>query len=355
MNCTHCGKPLTVHVLDGPGGRWEERLYCAACRSFQNQPGDRRCLYCGSTYRRFLRSGLLGCARCYDTFAADLQDIVEKYRGRSQAPIDRSSATHRPGGLARSRSAELAALVLGQQDDGTPAAGAGEGHDRPAADDLPPPAGAPGETEPERSPILGCRLRLARNIAGLPFWNRLGPAAQAMLSSALLSPAQALGLYFAPADQYSGEPATGEELRRLQRSGMIPAQAFAARRVPGRDVWIYTGDEDHFRIQWLFEHESENVFDPVREVETLRRSVSSTIEEIAEIDTLFACQWHDDHGYLTACPGIGGAGIRLSVLLDLYALQRRGRWAIWQERLLQAGFEVRGSRGEGATRSGDER
>jgi protein arginine kinase activator len=43
-----------------------------------------RCSACGSTLKEFRESGRLGCAQCYESFAAHLRDLLRRLHGSSQ-------------------------------------------------------------------------------------------------------------------------------------------------------------------------------------------------------------------------------------------------------------------------------
>ena len=337
MNCSFCGKTLNVHVLDpsAESGGWQDRLYCTACRSFQALPGDAACLYCGGTYRHFLATGRLGCARCYEAFAADLEPLVERYRGEAAGAAYAHSRNYvyAPDRLAIARSEEVVRLVREAREeliesDATLDFGA-------------PPANAAGRLPAEReSPdrIVWYRVRVARNIAGLPY--RLSASACAMLDQVLLAPAAPLAVHFPGGLE---PPMSASALTREQAAGHLPRAARAA--VAGRSggapeaVRIYTGDEDHLRIQWRGRTE-------LSRLEDLAPRLDAILQTVHELNALYAFQYRQDYGFLTACPGIGGAGVRVSFLISVHNLVSRGLWREYERRLLQSGLEVRGSRGE---------
>lgn len=47
-------------------------------------PGARACPGCGLTYQEFARTGLLGCAQCYNTFADVLEPVVRRVHGHTR-------------------------------------------------------------------------------------------------------------------------------------------------------------------------------------------------------------------------------------------------------------------------------
>jgi len=54
---------------------------------------QKACPGCGLTYADFARTGLLGCARCYETFAGALEPVVRRVHGHTRhvgkAPVGR--------------------------------------------------------------------------------------------------------------------------------------------------------------------------------------------------------------------------------------------------------------------------
>ncbi|MCR9145315.1 MAG: hypothetical protein NXI24_23955 [bacterium] len=367
MNCTFCGKALSVHLLDPGEGGWQDRLYCSACRSFQHLPGDTTCLYCSSTYRHFLASGRLGCAHCYDAFAADLEPLVEQYHGaaaeeKNSAPgkpaeAINSADAYRPGRLARARSQEIVRMLTqsdaadldpgerqspgGAQAFREAARASGQSDGRFSSDAAEDPADL--EQDAERPHSVTWRIRVARNIAGLPY--RLDAGERDLLDAILLGPGSSLATHL-PGGL---EPIfSGPELAGLQMAGILPAGARAAarggstsagRQADAGDFWAYTGDEDHLRMQWRGRID-------LAELEGMASRFDRILHEIDRIDELFAFQYHARHGFLTACPGIGGAGIRLSCLISVENLVAAGIWSEYRRRLLESGLEVRGGRGE---------
>ncbi len=69
------GPQFTVqHVLGGMIG--QEPLGAA-----RTETSTKRCPHCGYTYQRFAETGRLGCDRCYQTFAAELDPLVRRLHG----------------------------------------------------------------------------------------------------------------------------------------------------------------------------------------------------------------------------------------------------------------------------------
>ncbi len=336
-----------MHLLDPGEGGWQDRLYCSACRSFQHVPGDAACPYCASTYRNFLATGRLGCAHCYDEFAADLEPLIEKYQaGRTPGASVDAGRAHRyvPDRLAQTRSQEIVRLVLAAG--ARPDSDLGHQSSESAAEFVESylSDSQNGRDPGQRRGLLRWRVRVARNIAGLPY--RLTTGQQAMLERMLLSGGSSLAAHLPGG---LGPVLRGSQLAELQAVGVLPAGARAAAfRGPspagpaGADFWAYTGDEDHLRLQWRGRPEPA---DESTEA-ALAGRFDAIFQQIERLDELFAFQYHSEYGFLTACPGIGGAGIRVSFLLEAGHLMAAGIWDEYRRRLLESGLELRGERGE---------
>ena len=124
----------------------------------------------------------------------------------------------------------------------------------------------------------------------------------------------------------------------LSRQGEKRAGIAAATEGPV----VYCGDEDHVRLEWLF---------PAIEDDESHRNLQRFLALLPGLDALYAWQYHRDYGFLTACPGIGGLGIRLSFEMYLPGLRTAGARTRWEDRLVRAGFELRGADGEGSAGS----
>jgi protein arginine kinase activator len=110
-SCDHCGKPAVVHNTVIVNGKVIEHHLCeehAAAVTGQPvgpvpinallgqlaQGGAARargptCPSCGLTFHDFKSTGLLGCARCYDTFAATLVPVLERAHGGATQHVGR--------------------------------------------------------------------------------------------------------------------------------------------------------------------------------------------------------------------------------------------------------------------------
>ncbi|MCL6562882.1 MAG: UvrB/UvrC motif-containing protein [Firmicutes bacterium] len=142
--CQRCLKrPATVQFSKVVNGEKSERLLCEECAreegafhfmlgpvfTVQNVLGgligqvpgpvrpsfqERRCPHCGYTYQRFAETGRLGCDRCYETFADQLEPLIRRIQGRAshhgKVPGRAGRAYLRQREIARMK-AELKAAV----------------------------------------------------------------------------------------------------------------------------------------------------------------------------------------------------------------------------------------------------
>jgi protein arginine kinase activator len=50
----------------------------------KNQTSDAVCPHCGQTYAAFQKTGMLGCAGCYQAFRKELTPLITRMQGRTQ-------------------------------------------------------------------------------------------------------------------------------------------------------------------------------------------------------------------------------------------------------------------------------
>lgn len=105
MKCDVCDAVATVHVIEIHNGKKVEKHLCEkhaaeeglpvkvsqkpldqllekfVLKHTHEQPDktvEQRCEFCGMTYSEFRRTGLLGCAGCYETFDPILKPLVQR-------------------------------------------------------------------------------------------------------------------------------------------------------------------------------------------------------------------------------------------------------------------------------------
>ena len=199
---------------------------------------------------------------------------------------------------------------------------------------------------PENDVVFSSRVRLARNLAGYPFVDRLSVFDREKIISSFREATEKL----LEPDSYIMLSASGLQQadllclleRQLVSREFLDGEVERAVLIDrGEHLSIMALEEDHLRVQALsagFDLET-----PWQRVNDLDN----------RYETLLPYAFDEKHGYLTACPTNVGTGARLSVMLHLPALiltneSERAFRAIQKMKL-----ELRGLYGEGSKPLGD--
>lgn len=203
-------------------------------------------------------------------------------------------------------------------------------------------------TGPDSDIVISSRIRIARNILGLPF-PMLATNQQSLDSLSMLSKVQ----------ETDGFRSLGHfqmiqlsELSDLEKQVLVekhlvsPSLANESRNggvllKDDESVSIMINEEDHLRIQCLYPG----------------MQIVKAWEEANQIDDLF--EQHVEYafdeklGYLTSCPTNVGTGIRASVMMHLPALVLTQQINRILQAVTQVGLAVRGIYGEGSEALGN--
>ena len=117
MLCNHCNKRQATKTREEiVDGEKTSGYYCADCYhalflvADEIKVSPQKCTYCGKSKESVLRSGLVGCAGCYQSFAKDLLPLIIKTQG------DRAHIGEAPAATMDERRAkryeELQVLIL---------------------------------------------------------------------------------------------------------------------------------------------------------------------------------------------------------------------------------------------------
>jgi len=202
---------------------------------------------------------------------------------------------------------------------------------------------------PQADIVISSRIRLARNLKGVPFPNLMKGEQQArvvsQVSRAIHSPGiiQAVG-------ELKLQPL--RELPQLERQILVEkhlispdlAEAGGERAVVLREdeaVSIMINEEDHLRLQCLLPAMM------LHEAWRLADAADDALEN--ELDFAF----DQELGYLTACPTNVGTGLRASTMLHLPALVLTKQAGPVLSALTKIGVAVRGLYGEGTEAHGN--
>ncbi|MEX1308354.1 MAG: protein arginine kinase [Eubacteriales bacterium] len=191
--------------------------------------------------------------------------------------------------------------------------------------------------------VLSTRVRLARNVKGLPYPNKMTKQAEV---NRLVSIAKKAFVEHSDFEFIDFGNITNIQKWILQEKYLISPQ-FAKRKYaglilsPDERLSIMIMEEDHFRLQGMM---------PGFEVE-------KTYALVDELDNMLAktadYSFSQKLGYLTACPTNLGTGMRVSVMLNLPALNMSREIKPIVAGLEERGLTCRGAFGEGTSPLGD--
>jgi len=195
-------------------------------------------------------------------------------------------------------------------------------------------------TGPYSDVIVSSRVRLARNLRGVPFPHHNARAdedqvVEEVLNAAQSSPLLAQGTYF----DVGALPPEDRQLL-VERHLISPALALRGGRGgvlvgPDERVSVMTNEEDHLRLQALIAGLGpEAAWAFVNQADT-------------ELSGALDIAFDEAFGYLTACPTNVGTGLRASILIHLPGLVLVQSVEQVLRGINQVGLTVRGFYGEG--------
>jgi protein arginine kinase len=200
----------------------------------------------------------------------------------------------------------------------------------------------------ETDVVLSCRVRLARNIAGVPFPAQANERAlmfvQTAAQSALPELRQALGQDFTWVEL--SELSETDRVVLVEKHFISPLQAEhpphrAAIVSDDGSISIMVNEEDHFRIQVMM---------PGLDLEKVL-FLADQIDDMLEARMDFA--FDEKFGYLTACPTNIGTALRATAMLHMPGLTLARQVDNMTRAAAQVGLIVRGMYGEGSDVLGD--
>lgn len=202
---------------------------------------------------------------------------------------------------------------------------------------------------PESDIVLSSRIRLARNLNGVPFPEQAEAGQLQQIGQQIADSVQDL----IRADSRHGYAmldmaALTEQERRIlvekHLTSLKHVQEPPNRSLIIRDdtaVSIMVNEEDHFRIQGL--------------TSGLNLRAAWEMADCTDnlLEARFGFAFHEDLGYLTSCPTNLGTGLRASVMMHLPGLVLLGQMHRIIEVSTQLGMAVRGFYGEGTEALGN--
>ena len=199
---------------------------------------------------------------------------------------------------------------------------------------------------PEDDIAVSTRIRLARNLSGLPFPARMTPEQRRELNLKVKNAVLQSNTPFAKSLKYidmADVPQT-EIAAIVERHIISPefAEENADRAIiisADESISIMIGEEDHVRIQVILGGlQLEKAYDTAEQLDSLLYN---------ELHFAF----DRSLGFLTECPTNLGTGLRASVMLHLPVTESNGEISSIAETVGKIGFTVRGMYGEGTKAS----
>lgn len=199
---------------------------------------------------------------------------------------------------------------------------------------------------PDQDVVISSRMRLARNLAHVPFPARLDAAARRHWLEEILRAASRTSTLTRARFVDLTQTRKIERQFLMERHLISPEMAFEEldRGVligPGQDLSLMIHEEDHIRLQ---------SFAPGFSLKMAYRKIDKADVELgAQLAYAYDAEW----GFCTRCPTNTGTGLRVSCLLHLPALAARGDLARVLDGLARMGVAARGFYGERSKAIGD--
>lgn len=193
--------------------------------------------------------------------------------------------------------------------------------------------------------IISSRVRLSRNIEGIPFVGKCKEEELKTVYSKLKSIVSSLGYGLKFIDLKDLDDINKEVL--VEKHLISPE--FAKSKNPysaiilndEENICIVINEEDHIKLQ---------VFCSGIELENL---MNLAIEIDQKLENLVPYSFSKKYGYLTACPTNVGTGLKISVMAHLPALSVTGNIRKVLNAVNNLGMSVKGVYGEGSKAEGD--
>lgn len=197
----------------------------------------------------------------------------------------------------------------------------------------------------ESDVVISSRVRLSRNIKGIPFINRASKEELKEVYEKLkdITPSLGYNLKFLSLDDM--DSITKQSL--VEKHLISPD--FAKTKMPytaiiindEENICIMVNEEDHIKLQ---------VFTSGLDIDNL---LNLAVEIDEKIQSLVQYSYHEKYGFLTACPTNVGTGLKISTLVHIPALQMTGNLNKMLNIINNLGMNVRGLYGEGSKAEGD--
>ncbi len=199
---------------------------------------------------------------------------------------------------------------------------------------------------PQSDVAVSSRIRLARNISGIPFPSVMKAENQQEVNSLVKKALLESNTPFAKSLKFiqmkdipENERFSMVERHIVSREFVSNCENKAIIISDDESISIMLGEEDHIRIQVI----------------KAGLDVAAAYDVAEQIDSLLCgaldIAFDKNLGFLTSCPTNLGTGLRASVMLHLPLLKASGDMGLLSEQVGKIGFTVRGMYGEGTKAS----
>lgn len=199
------------------------------------------------------------------------------------------------------------------------------------------------QNAPENDVVISTRVRLARNLSGVPFPSRMTTTQRTEVNERIKRAISESNTPFARSLKYIAMKDVPEIERYSMVERHIISREFASNCEDGaiilsedETISVMIGEEDHIRIQVILGGlQLEKAYDIAESIDSLL---------CGTLDLAF----DERLGFLTECPTNLGTGLRASVMLHLPVTESTGEISALADSINKIGFTVRGMYGEGS-------
>ena len=199
------------------------------------------------------------------------------------------------------------------------------------------------QNAPENDVVISTRVRLARNLSGVPFPSRMTSTQRTEVNERIKRAISESNTPFARSLKYIAMKDVPEIERYSMVERHIISREFASNCEDGaiilsedETISVMIGEEDHIRIQVILGGlQLEKAYDIAESIDAL-------------LCGTFDLAFDERLGFLTECPTNLGTGLRASVMLHLPVTESTGEISALADSINKIGFTVRGMYGEGS-------
>lgn len=198
--------------------------------------------------------------------------------------------------------------------------------------------------QPEKDIVVSSRIRLARNVEGIPFPKRMNDSQKNELLKVMKNLLDGVSLMEVGSLKYIDMLTVPDEelIAMVERHVISPD--FAQKTGPrglviseDETVSVMLLEEDHIRVQVLLGGSQ------------LEKAYSIACQVESHLSKGLTLAFDEQLGYLTECPTNLGTGLRASVMLHLPVLESKKSIGMLADSVSKIGLTVRGMYGEGSS------